>query len=195
MLDGLFDMLATKFQLQYNKTIKSLQFRKLFWLESENVEEWTERLHVVAVECNYREVDRQLKELLIHRLNDKCMLKEIIKEVTITQNDDQITSEGMLAWTKRVEAQRTQAAVLNTIMELRQFDKVKVVKRPKEDSRRCPLDLTVQQHPCRYCGRMHALRQCLAYGKMCVGCGKTGHFKKVCQSRRDRVVNELAIKE
>ena len=36
---------------------------------------------------------------------------------------------------------------------------------------------------------------CLAYGKMCTGCGKTRHFKKVYQSRRDRVVNELAIKE
>ena len=30
---------------------------------------------------------------------------------------------------------------------------------------------------------------------MCAGCGKTRHFKKVCQSRRDRVVNELEIEE
>ena len=59
------------------------------------------------------------------------MLEEIIKELTITQNDDQITSGGALAWAKRVEAKRAQAAVLNIIMELRQFDKVKVVKKPK----------------------------------------------------------------
>ena len=38
-------------------------------------------------------------------------------------------------------------------------------------------------------------RQCLAYGKTCAGCGKTRHFKKVCQSRRDQVVNEMEIKE
>ena len=30
---------------------------------------------------------------------------------------------------------------------------------------------------------------------MCVGCGKTGHFKKVCQSRRDKAVNELEFEE
>ena len=30
MLDGLFDTLATKFKPQYNETIKSLQFRKLY---------------------------------------------------------------------------------------------------------------------------------------------------------------------
>ena len=29
---------------------------------------------------------------------------------------------------------------------------------------------------------------------MCVGCGKTGHFRKVCQSRRERAVNELKVK-
>ena len=39
------------------------------------------------------------------------------------------------------------------------------------------------------------LRQCLAYSMMCMCCGKTGHFKKVCRSRRDRAVNELEIEE
>ena len=102
MLDGLFDMLATKFKPQYNETIKSLQFRKLFWLDNENAEKWIGRLHVVAVEYNYREVDRQLKEQFIHGLNDSCILEEIIKELTAANNNDQITSEGMLAWAKRV---------------------------------------------------------------------------------------------
>ena len=33
------------------------------------------RLHV-AVECNYQEIDRQLKEQFIHSLNDKHKLEE-----------------------------------------------------------------------------------------------------------------------
>ena len=32
------------------------------------------RLQVAAVECNYQEVDRQLKEQFIHGINDNCML-------------------------------------------------------------------------------------------------------------------------
>ena len=64
--EGLFDMLANKFKSQYNETIKSLQFRKQCQLECENVEEWMGKLHVAAVECNYREADRQLKEQFIH---------------------------------------------------------------------------------------------------------------------------------
>ena len=152
-------------------------------------------LHVAALECNYRELDRQLKEQFIHELNDRCMLEEIIKELAATNTDDQITSEGMLAWAKRVEAQRAQAAVLKTITESRQFNKVQIVKKEKEDNTRHPLGPATQQHPCRFCGRLHTPRQCLAYDKMCTGCGKTRHFKKVCQSRRDRAVNKLEIKE
>ena len=79
-------------------------------------------MHLAAVECNYREVDRQLKEQFIHGLNDKCMLEEIITELTAANDDEQIISEGVLAWAKRVEAQRAQATVFSTITESRQFD-------------------------------------------------------------------------
>ena len=153
------------------------------------------RLCVATVECNYREVDRQLKEQFIHGLNDRCMLEEIIKELTATNDDVQNTSEGILAWAKRVEVQRAWATVLSTITKLRQFNKVKIIKKAKEDNTRYPSGPTAQQCPCRYCGRLHVLRQCLAYGKTCMGCGKTRHFKKVCQSRRDRALNEWEIKE
>ena len=138
-------MLANKFKPQYNETIKSLQFRKLYQFENENVEEWMGRLCVAAVECNYQEIDRKLKEKFIQSLNDKYMLKEIIEELTTAKDDEHITSGGMLAWPKRVEVQRAQATVLNTITESRQFDKVIIAKKPKEGNIRGPLDLTLQQ--------------------------------------------------
>ena len=100
------------------------------------------RLHIAAVECNFQEVDRQLKEQFIHGLSDKCMLEEIIKELTATSNDDCMTSGGVLAWAKRVEAQRAQASVLNTLTESRQFDKIKISKKVKEDKARTPVHQT-----------------------------------------------------
>ena len=81
------------------------------------MEEWMGRLCIVVVECNYQEVDRQLKEQFIHSLNNKHMLEEIIKELTATNNDDHITSGGVLAWAKRVEVQKAEVAVLNTLTE------------------------------------------------------------------------------
>ena len=60
-LQRLFDTLATKFKPQFNETIKSLQFRKLYRFKGESAEEWMGRLRIVAAECNYKEIDRQLK--------------------------------------------------------------------------------------------------------------------------------------
>ena len=102
-LEGLFETVSNKFKPQYNETTKSLKFRKLYRYDDENVMEWMGRLHIAAVECNYQEVDMQLKEQFFHGLNNKHMLEEIIKELTATTNDNHVTSGGILALAKRVE--------------------------------------------------------------------------------------------
>ena len=76
-LQGLFDTLSTKFWLQFNETIKSLKFRKLYRSEDESAEEWMGWLHMAAAECRYKEIARQLEEQFIHGLNDKSMLDKI----------------------------------------------------------------------------------------------------------------------
>ena len=131
-LEGLVNTLSDKFKPQSNETVKSLQFRKLYRLENKSVDEWMGRLHVTAAEYNYRELDRQLKEQFIHGLNDKLMLDEIISELTAKNNDEQVTSEGVLKWAKRIEVQRAQAAMLNNITKLCQCDKIKVTQKPRE---------------------------------------------------------------
>ena len=150
-------------------------------------------LHVAVAECNYRRLDRQLKEQFIYGLNDKCMLDEIIRELTAKNNDEQLTSEGVLVWAQRIEEQRAQDVVVNNITEPCQFDQVKVAKKLKENNIKLTPGMTGQLCPCRYCGRIHTPQQCSAYGKMCAGCSKTGHFKKMCQSRRDRAEHELEV--
>ena len=99
-LEGLFNTLATMFRPQYNEAIKSPQFRKLCRIEGKSADEWMGRLCVAAAECHYRDPDRQLKEQFIHELNDRFMLDEIIRELTTKNNDEQVTSEGVLTWAK-----------------------------------------------------------------------------------------------
>ena len=43
---------------------------------------------MAVAECNYRKLDRQLKEQFIHGLNDKLMLDEIMRELTTKNNDE-----------------------------------------------------------------------------------------------------------
>ena len=127
ILQGLFDTLSTKFWLQFNETIKLLQFRKLCRSEDKNAEEWMGWLHMAAAECGYKEIDRQLKEQFIHGLNNKIMLDKITRE---------LTSEDVLAWAKRVKSQRVQASMLNDITETKAFNKVKKGNRVKEYPRK-----------------------------------------------------------
>ena len=137
-------MLATKFRPQYNETIKSLQFRELYRFEGESIDEWMRRLHVAAAECNYREIDRQLKEQFIHGLNDKVMLDEVIRELTAKSNNEQMTGKGVLAWAKRVEAQWVQATILNDITELHQFDEIKMAQKSKDSQMRQTMSMPGQ---------------------------------------------------
>ena len=83
------------------------------------------KLCMASAECRFKEIDRQLKEQFIHGLNDESMLDEIIRELTSRNGNVQTTSEDVLVWTKRVEAQRVQASMLNDITETKAFNKVK----------------------------------------------------------------------
>ena len=79
------------------------------------------------------------------------------------------------------------------ITETKAFDKVKKETESKNTWGREVHISTHQRWPCRYCGGCHAPRQCPAYGKMCAACGKTGHFRKVCKSKRNCAVHEVEI--
>ena len=58
------------------------------------------RLWIVVVECNYKEVDRQLREQFIHGLNDRVMLDEIVRELMAKNSSEQINSEDVLLWAR-----------------------------------------------------------------------------------------------
>ena len=120
------------------------------------------------------------------------MLEEIIKELMIVKSNEQIISGNVLAWAKRVEAQKTQAAVMGTITKSKEFDKIKVSRPTWTSSPRTPAQHNSPSWPaCRYYGSTHPPRQCPAYGKMCMECSKVGHFCRVCRSKKTRAVNEL----
>ena len=90
--------------------------------DGENSKEWMGRLRVAVAECNYKELDHQLKEQFIHGLNNKVMLDEVIRELTTEGSKDQTTSEDVLIWAKRVEAQWMQAAILSDITDSQRFE-------------------------------------------------------------------------
>ena len=57
------------------------------------------RLWLLVIECNYKESNRQLKEQLIHSLNNNAMMVEIISELTKGENKN-ATSNQVLLWAR-----------------------------------------------------------------------------------------------
>ena len=126
--------------------MKSLQFHKLSRQNRKNAEEWMGRLWLLAIECNYKELDRQLKEQFIHGINDTKMLVEIVKELTKICENDKITSENVLSWAKRVEAQRAPSTIMNSLTEVKEFDKLKVIK---EHTQGQPYNIHADKNACK----------------------------------------------
>ena len=107
-------------------------------------------------------------------------------------DNEETTSQNVLFWVKRVKAQRAQSAIMNSLTEVNNFDKLKVVKNTYKDSHRRPTQTkTPAKQMFRYCGSSHPLTQCLAYGKRCTECNIIGQFRAVCRNRRARAVNEV----
>ena len=151
------------------------------------------RLWLSAIECNYKEPDRQLKEQFIHSLDDTEMLVEIIRELTKIQENTYIMSENMLCWAKRVEAKRAPSAIMSSITKAKELNKLKIAKNTYKDNprRSSTLIKTPAKQTCKYCGRSHPLIQYQVYGKRCTECSKLSHLRGVCRSRRTRAVNEV----
>ena len=89
------------------------------------------RLREAAMECSYKEVDRQLKAQFIRRLNDSEIVTEITRELTEIDENVIIQSEHVLTWAKQVEVQRAQVAVINR-HELRNFDTILQMDKGKQ---------------------------------------------------------------
>ena len=92
------------------------------------------RLRLVAVECNYKKIDRQLKEQFVHWLHDNDMLAEIIREINKAEESADITIEQVLGWAKRVVAQRAQSAILNSLTKTKGVSQGKDRKKGDSDT-------------------------------------------------------------
>ena len=62
------------------------------------------RFRTAAMKCNYKEVERQLKERFIHGLDYSEILTEIIRELIKSDKNMMIPSEHVFTWAKRIKA-------------------------------------------------------------------------------------------
>ena len=96
---------------------------------------------------------------------------------------------------KESQSTRAEFAIMNSLTEVKEYDKLKIMKNTHKDSpRRHMHTKKPAQQTCRYYCCSQPPRQCLAYGMTCTECNKIGHFREVCRGWRVRDVNEMEQK-
>ena len=85
------------------------------------------------------------------------MLVEIVRELTNIEESKDVLSEQVLAWIKRVKAQKAQSKRMNSLNETKVFDKIKTERiGQRHIERKLP---TYAKAPtkqiCVYCGSSH----------------------------------------
>ena len=116
------------------------------------------------------------------------MSVEIIRELTKCDENTNIHGENVLTRTKRVEFQRAQTMVMNSLHETKSFDAI-VQKDVRHTDKKPIMNTFTTQRRCNYCRQEHKLTQCPVYGKRCDKCGRFNHFRDVYRSASSSVVN------
>ena len=65
-----------------------------------------------------------------------------------------IPSECVLTWTKRIEAQRVQAAVIKSLLELKNFDAILQKDEGKQRETKLAPPVEIPTRRCKYCGQV-----------------------------------------
>ncbi|XP_055632562.1 uncharacterized protein LOC129773034 [Toxorhynchites rutilus septentrionalis] len=172
VLKTVSDKFAEYFDAHDNPIYESYLFNKITQEEGETVGAFLIRLRAQAKKCKYTENGQEL----INRLIRDRLISGIQSEVLRTKllEDNKITLQKAVDVCKANEAAVEQNKLIaeSASGSSNEVHVVKSFRAPKE-----------KMNKCAWCGRSHRPRECLAYGKKCNKCGKTGHFRSVCRSK------------
>ena len=76
------------------------------------------RVLIKAKECKYKGVNSRLKEHFTYDIYNQTMTEEIISELTVLKDMSEVMSKQVIAWAKRIKAQWSQKAILESLKEM-----------------------------------------------------------------------------
>lgn len=153
------------FAPKQSKRFERHVFRQIKQEENEKFEKFVVRLRQQVAKCQYADVNDQL----LDQITEKCSSEELRKKILKT--GDKMTLEDVIAEANALE-------VIN-----RQLEDETKFKNPRG------------KRECFRCGSWNHLafdEKCPARNKVCAKCGKTGHFKLQCKTRKRKLDESTA---
>ena len=163
-------------------------FRKESQRSDETVDQYVTRLHKPASTCDFVDVYKEIKSVLIQNCSSKGLHRYTFVKVDVTLSQ-------LLAKARAFESSEVHAAGMETSLQTPPISdnqaqaissKHHSAPHHKQLSQSRPPTTRSPHNRCNHCGGYwpHRSRPCPAKGKRCNACGKANHFALVCRSSK-----------
>ena len=157
-----------------NVNFEVFQFRQAVQQNGEIVDQFATRLRKIAANCEFHNVDKELKSAIIQNCQSKRLRRYTLRE-------EALTLEMLIKKARSLEDSKRQATGMEQSLHDESTEVVQNVRSKNAKSFRTQ-NLTTK---CRQCGLTwpHKTGPCPAKGQSCHKCGKPNHFARMCLSK------------
>ncbi len=156
----------------------------------EQIDNWVTRLRQLSLDCEFADVDQEIRAQILQKTNSKGLRRKILKHPTWKLKE--VVEEA-----RAHEASESQACDIEGATRSSEVNKISSYKernyrrrtvgdQPKSQSQIKPNTHSTQK--CQHCGRgwphSGGMANCPARGKTCHKCGTVNHFASVCRNSR-----------
>ncbi|XP_050503616.1 uncharacterized protein LOC126882684 [Diabrotica virgifera virgifera] len=173
--DNMIQALESHFIPRRNIIFERFQFNSRVQLPGENIDSFIAAVHTLAANCNLGVLKEEfIRDRIVVGMLDKKTSEKMQLEAKLTLSD-------AILYARQAELQSQQNSVLQ-----QQQSSLNVIAKQENTPKSFNMSKR-PQHPevkCKYCGlAQHKREICPARRSTCRGCGRFGHWDRVCLSK------------
>ncbi|XP_052758388.1 uncharacterized protein K02A2.6-like [Galleria mellonella] len=158
------------YEPEINEILQTEKFHKRHQLQNESVQDFVAAISLLAVKCNFSDLQRQLRDRLVLGVCDIRLKRELLKT-------EKLTYESALQMCLNYQATCLDLYPDNILQKQTPFH----VTEPMEIGR-------IKSNDCRHCARLHKTgERCPFVKARCYFCKRYGHIASACERRLAKV--------
>ena len=166
------------FSPKKNVDYEIFQFRQAVQQKGETVDQFATRLRKLGANCEFHDIDKELKSAIIQNCHSKRLRRYALRE-------EALTLDALLAKARSLEASERQATGMERSLQDESVQNVRSKGIKGSGSQIKGSGSQMSTTKCRKCGLSwpHKTGPCPAKGQTCRKCGKPNHFARMCLSK------------